>query len=95
MSLCSLLTKDIQIRILLYFSFFIQLLTDLKSIIKINKYNFSLRFPASISALCFDSTGSHLAIASSNAYEDPSIPPSNTPDEIFIRKVTDDETKPK
>lgn len=54
-----------------------------------------LKFPASISALCFDSTGSHLAIASSNAYEDPSIPPSNTPDEIFIRKVTDDETKPK
>jgi len=53
------------------------------------------KYPTSISALAFNSTGSLLAIASSYQFEysdEPNPIPDNS---IFIRKVTDQETKPK
>ncbi|XP_054168737.1 mitotic checkpoint protein BUB3-like [Oppia nitens] len=52
------------------------------------------KYPSSISSLCFSSDGQYLAIASSFLYENDEtrdIPP----DAIFIRRVTDQETKPK
>lgn len=51
------------------------------------------RYPTSISSLAFSPDGTILAIASSYLYEQPTkeIPP----DSIFIRTVTDQETKPK
>jgi cell cycle arrest protein BUB3 len=52
------------------------------------------KYPSSISSLCFSPDGTYLAIASSFLYETEEtrdIPP----DAIFIRRVTDQETKPK
>lgn len=50
------------------------------------------KYPTCIASLSFCPDGSILAIASSNVYgDDPNAPADN----IFIRKVTDQETKPK
>jgi len=54
------------------------------------------RYPTSISSLGFSGDGSVLAIASSYMYEDESLDDKEHPeDNIFIRRVTDQETKPK
>ncbi|ESO09203.1 hypothetical protein HELRODRAFT_156412 [Helobdella robusta] len=53
------------------------------------------RYPTSISALCFDNSGTVLAIASSYLYEDDQMKPPYPEDNVFIRRVTDHETKPK
>ncbi|KAJ4451496.1 hypothetical protein ANN_02959 [Periplaneta americana] len=53
------------------------------------------RYNASISSLCFSHDGTVLAIACSYMYE-LETPPENMPeDNVFIRYVTDQETKPK
>lgn len=52
------------------------------------------KYPTSISSLCFSPDGSHLAIASSYLYESSDIKDVPT-DSIFIRKVSDQEAKPK
>ncbi|XP_003746497.1 mitotic checkpoint protein BUB3 [Galendromus occidentalis] len=54
------------------------------------------KFPSSIASLSFSPDGSMLAIASSFQHEytlDPNVEPP--PDQIFIRHVTDQETRPK
>jgi len=52
------------------------------------------RYPTSISSLSFSTDGSVLAVASSYQFEDGEL--ANIPeDSIFVRKVTDQETKPK
>jgi len=52
------------------------------------------RYPTSIAALCFSHDGTILAIASSYLYEQGEI--HNQPnDAVYIRHVTDQETKPK
>ncbi|XP_065304713.1 mitotic checkpoint protein BUB3 [Dermacentor albipictus] len=52
------------------------------------------KYPSSIAALAFSHDGSLLAIGSSYLYEQGSM--ENTPpDAIFVRRVTDQETKPK
>ncbi|XP_071492437.1 mitotic checkpoint protein BUB3-like [Diadema setosum] len=51
------------------------------------------RYPSSISSLSFSNDGSVLAIASSYTYEEGDI--EHPDDAIFIRKVSDQETKPK
>jgi len=52
------------------------------------------RYPASISSLSFSMDGSVLAIASSYQFEEGEL--ANIPeDSVFIRKVSDQETKPK
>ena len=52
------------------------------------------KYPSSISSLCFSPDGQYLAIASSFLYETDDI--RDVPaDAIFIRRVTDQETKPK
>jgi len=52
------------------------------------------RYPASISSLSFSKDGSVLAIASSYQYEEGEL--ADMPeDSVFIRKVSDQETKPK
>ena len=52
------------------------------------------RYPSSIASLAFSSDGSVLAIASSYMYENDEI--KNVPeDNIYIRNVSDQETKPK
>jgi len=54
------------------------------------------RYPTSISSLAFSHDGSVLAIASSYMYEDETQDDKQHPDDaIFIRRVTDQETKPK
>lgn len=52
------------------------------------------KYPTSISSLSFSPNGTYLAIASSFLYEteDVKAPPS---DQIYVRKVTDQETRPK
>ena len=52
------------------------------------------RYPTSIASLAFSPDGSVLAIASSfmNETEVDKVP---APDSVFIRNVTDQETKPK
>ncbi|KAG7172465.1 Mitotic checkpoint protein BUB3-like [Homarus americanus] len=52
------------------------------------------RYPTSISSLCFSNDGNTLAIACSYMYEQEQIDPMPE-DCIFIRRVTDQETKPK
>lgn len=53
------------------------------------------KYPTSISSLCFSNDGSVLAIASSYMHEHEN-PPDNVPeDAVFIRYVSDQETKPK
>ncbi len=52
------------------------------------------RYPTSIASLSFSHDGSMLAIASSYMYEQEEM--ENQPeDAVFIRRVTDQETKPK
>ena len=52
------------------------------------------RYPTSIASLAFSGDGSVLAIASSYMYENDEI--KNIPeDNIYIRNVSDQETKPK
>jgi len=52
------------------------------------------RYPASISSLSFSMDGSVLAIASSYQFEEGDL--ANVPeDSVFVRKVSDQETKPK
>ena len=51
------------------------------------------RYPTSIASLAFSNDGSTLAIASSYMQEQGDI--SHPEDTIFIRQVTDAETKPK
>ena len=52
------------------------------------------RYPTSIGSLAFSADGALLAIASTYMYEQGEI--DNKPeDAIFIRKVSDQETKPK
>lgn len=52
------------------------------------------KYPTSISSLAFSPDGSYLAIASSFLYETEDVK-EMPPDNIFIRRVTDQETKPK
>lgn len=51
------------------------------------------KYPTSISALAFNETGTHLAIASSYTYEEGDQ--EHPSDSIFVRKVSDLEVKPK
>ena len=51
------------------------------------------RYPTSIASLAFNNDGTMLAIASSYMHEKGDI--SHPEDAIFIRQVTDAETKPK
>uniref|UniRef100_UPI00358E2547 mitotic checkpoint protein BUB3 isoform X1 n=2 Tax=Myxine glutinosa TaxID=7769 RepID=UPI00358E2547 len=51
------------------------------------------RYPSSIASLAFSCDGSSLAIASSFMHEQENIQPQ--PDELYVRNVTDAETKPK
>lgn len=51
------------------------------------------RYPTSVASLTFSNDGSLLAIASSYMQEQGEI--SHPPDAIYIRQVTDAETKPK
>lgn len=52
------------------------------------------RYPASISSLCFSGDGSLLAIASSVVLDTEEL--ANQPDDtVYIRRVSDQETKPK
>ncbi|XP_021939047.1 mitotic checkpoint protein BUB3-like [Zootermopsis nevadensis] len=63
---------------------------------RINKKRLSQfqRYSATISSLCFNDVGTVLAIACSYVYE-LEEPPENMPeDNVFIRHVTDQETKP-
>ncbi|PSN38337.1 Mitotic checkpoint protein BUB3 [Blattella germanica] len=53
------------------------------------------RYNASISSLCFSHDGTVLAIACSYMYELDSPPDPKPEDNVFIRYVTDQETKPK
>jgi len=53
------------------------------------------RYPTSIASLSFATDGSVLAIASSYMYENDSQPDKTPEDTIFIRFVSDQETKPK
>jgi len=53
------------------------------------------RYPSSIASLAFTVDGRVLAIASSYMYEDGSLPDNIPQDSIFIRIVSDQETKPK
>ena len=56
---------------------------------------FFLQYPTSISSLSFSNDGTVLAIASSYMHEQEN-PPDNMPeDAIYIRHVSDQETKPK
>ncbi|XP_002129118.1 mitotic checkpoint protein BUB3-like [Ciona intestinalis] len=52
-------------------------------------------FPAAVSSLAFSNDGSMLAVASSPLYGAELSPSSNGEDAIYIRHVTDAETKPK
>lgn len=60
---------------------------------------FVFRYPAGITSLAFSSEGNMLAIASSYNYEygaDLSLAPNDvTKNNIFVRRVTELETKPK
>jgi len=60
-----------------------------KRLCQFHKYN------TSISSLAFSSDGSTLAIGASYQYEFPDDPTPLPEDQIYIRKVTDQETKPK
>lgn len=53
------------------------------------------RYSSSISSLCFSHDGSVLAIACSYMYEDENQPEPLPENNVFIRYVTDQETKPK
>lgn len=54
-----------------------------------------VRYPTSVSSLSFSADGSLLAIAASYQYELAQAPTPLPEDQIFIRKVTDQDTKPK
>jgi len=51
------------------------------------------KFPTSISSVCFSEDGSYIAIASSYTFEEGEK--DHPQDQIFIRKITDQEVKPK
>lgn len=53
------------------------------------------RYPTSISSLAFSTDGSVLAIASSYMHEHEKVPDNVPEDAIYIRYVSDQETKPK
>ncbi|KAG1659361.1 Mitotic checkpoint protein BUB3 [Nymphon striatum] len=53
------------------------------------------RYPTSIASLCFSNDGGVLAIASSFMHETEEEPENIPEDAIYIRHVTDQETKPK
>lgn len=53
------------------------------------------KYPTSIASLAFSNDGSTLAIASSYMHEHEKPPESIPEDAIYIRTVTDQETKPK
>lgn len=53
------------------------------------------KYPTSISSLCFSNDGSVLAIASSYMHEHENPPDNVAEDAVFIRYVSDQETKPK
>jgi len=52
-------------------------------------------FPAPVSSIAFSVDGSVLAVAASPLYSCDPVPDKNVEDSIFIRYVTDAETKPK
>ena len=61
----------------------------------IHRKLYVFQYPTSISSLSFSNDGSVLAIASSYMHEQEN-PPDNMPeDAIYIRHVSDQETKPK
>uniref|UniRef100_A0A915IN90 Mitotic checkpoint protein BUB3 n=1 Tax=Romanomermis culicivorax TaxID=13658 RepID=A0A915IN90_ROMCU len=60
-----------------------------------NFYSCFSKYPTSISALTFSADGSTLAIAASYQYEQPENPNPIPEDAIFIRKLTDQETRTK
>lgn len=53
------------------------------------------RYPTSIASLSFSNDGSVLAIASSYMYEHENVPDNIPEDAIYVRYVSDQETKPK
>lgn len=53
------------------------------------------KYPTNISSVCFSPEGEYLAIASSYMYDGNSDKIEVVPDSIFIRKVSDQEAKPK
>lgn len=53
------------------------------------------KYPTSIASLAFSTDGSVLAIASSYMYEHDNIPDNIPEDAIYVRYVSDQETKPK
>ena len=53
------------------------------------------RYPTSIASLAFAGDGSVLAIASSYMYEQDNPPESPPEDAVYIRAVSDQETRPK
>jgi cell cycle arrest protein BUB3 len=53
------------------------------------------RYPTGIASLSFNTPGNILAIACSHLYESDDLPNPAPEDNIFIRSVTDQETKPK
>ncbi len=78
---------------------FHQLVIQRKIVFQIIKSSFVFRYPAGITSLAFSSEGNMLAIASSYNYEygaDIQLAPNDvTKNNIFVRRVSDLETKPK
>ena len=60
-----------------------------------NFYLITIRYPTSIASLSFAADGSVLAIASSYMYEDEEVMRDLPEDAVYIRYVSDQETKPK
>ena len=53
------------------------------------------RYPSSVAALSFSCDGKHLAIASSNSFEEGKEEMGNDEHKIFIREMGESEAKPK
>ena len=59
-----------------------------------SEFHLDYRYPTSIASLAFSGDGAMLAIASSYMYEQENM--DNIPeDNVYLRKVSDQETKPK
>jgi cell cycle arrest protein BUB3 len=70
-------------------------LEKIEKCVHTNTIRVAFRYPTSIASLGFSSDGSVLAIASSYMYEHEKTPENLPEDAVYIRHVTDQETKPK